>query len=280
MKDATALLSEMLQLSRVPDSKKTSKTFREKDAVFVEKPDQEIPPGVLNFSPSWFPRGHGVSLIYRTLAKANDILQKGYNGTKENLVPSVSIRDDKCRDWIRKSSEFEWMVNLLLMWFAPDMHEQAAKSTEASKHDQDDLQPPYLQNVKDWPSVFSALTVISNRKTESHLDKGSYDSAFDILLSGGDYSDCKFKVENTVIDAEFLYDPGTLIAVLGRVLHHGVPDWAGDDRICYAHYVKDDIHLKHECRRSTWVEMASFENMMGEHFKKGLRESSVKVSAV
>lgn len=194
------------------------------------------------------------------------------------MTPSVTIRDDSCTEWLRKSSEFEWMVNLLLMWLSPDMHGQAAKSLQASKLNQENLQPGYLPNVMSWPSVFSALSVISNRRTKSHLDKGSYDSAYDIVLSGGDYSNCRFEVED--IGAQFRYEPGTLVALLGRALRHKVPRWMGKDRTCYAHYVRDDVLLKHECRRSGWVDILGFKKYMGERFREGLQGTCVKAAAI
>lgn len=77
MNEATDLLSAMLRQSRASLSKKKKKTSREEEELFEERPGQRFPPGLVNFSPSWFPRGHGVRHILSYLSKVTLTLQRG-----------------------------------------------------------------------------------------------------------------------------------------------------------------------------------------------------------
>lgn len=169
------------------------------------------------------------------------------------------------------------MVNLALQWMAPDLHSSSTASVKACQNQQAQLNPTYLSQVTDWPSSFTGITVISNRETPSHQDTGTFDAAYDILLTGGEYSDCTLRLED--IDGHFEYGPGALVAICGRVLRHEVLKWSGKDRICYAHYLKDDVLLKNECPRSGWVNFSDFHRYMGQRFKAELK-GTFKIASV
>lgn len=43
------------------------------------------------------------------------------------------------------------------------------------------------------------------------------------------------------LGATLRYLPGTLVAVSGKIIRHGVPQWAGEERFCIAHFMKDAV---------------------------------------
>ncbi|MDT7543746.1 MAG: hypothetical protein QOE33_3659 [Acidobacteriota bacterium] len=116
-----------------------------------------------------------------------------------------------------------------------------------------------------WPSVFSAIGVIVNRVTPSHRDKGSCPQCYDLLLSMGTHTSARLKLSD--VQAELSYRPGTIVLVCGRVLRHAVESWEGGDRICCAHYVRDNVHNRMELPRPNWVEINLYRELMDEGFR-------------
>ena len=68
-----------------------------------------------------------------------------------------------------------------------------------------------------------------NRVTLFHRDLGGAPDHFDLLFSSGTHDICSLKVPN--LGAKLLYQPGTAVAMTGRVLWHGVMMWEGGERI-------------------------------------------------
>lgn len=101
-----------------------------------------------------------------------------------------------------------------------------------------------------WSSVWSGIALIVNRETPYHRDGGGAISMYDLLVSAGTHQSCYVEVEE--IGAEFLYLPGTMLALSGRVLMHRVVSWAGGERICSAHFMKDAVHHRLGQPRPSW----------------------------
>jgi hypothetical protein len=95
------------------------------------------------------------------------------------------------------------------------------------------------EKLREWASVFCALSVISNRETPLHRDALSRMQWFDILTSVGRYSDARMSLPSIEIDLR--YDPGVMVGMSGRAVRHGVHKVDGD-RICWAWYMRDNVH--------------------------------------
>ncbi|KIN94699.1 hypothetical protein M404DRAFT_167622, partial [Pisolithus tinctorius Marx 270] len=103
-----------------------------------------------------------------------------------------------------------------------------------SQHNQD------MQDaLQHWPSVFTNVSVISNRTTPFHRDPHSRSDWYDMLVTVGDYEDCVLDIPT--LGLQFLYNPGTVVAFSGRLLRHGVSS-VGGNRCCFAYYMRDNIH--------------------------------------
>lgn len=101
-----------------------------------------------------------------------------------------------------------------------------------------------------WASVWSGIALIVNRQTPNHRDSGGSLSMYDLLISAGTHQTCYIDI--TDLGAEFLYLPGTMLALSGKVLRHGVKSWSGGERICAAHFMKDGVHNRVGQPRPAW----------------------------
>ncbi|KAI6111660.1 hypothetical protein EDD16DRAFT_1466432, partial [Pisolithus croceorrhizus] len=82
-----------------------------------------------------------------------------------------------------------------------------------------------------WPSIYVGIDVIVNQETPPHLDKVSAPSLLDLLVSLGTH-DAQFHVSD--LSSIFGYQPGTMIYLAGKLLHHSVPKWEKGERIALA----------------------------------------------
>ena len=74
--------------------------------------------------------------------------------------------------------------------------------------------------MKLWPLPFNAFLVISNRQTVSHCDVQGILSNYNLLATFGSYNDGCFEVP--AVGLRFVYNPGTLIGISGKILLHRV----------------------------------------------------------
>ncbi|KAG1797523.1 uncharacterized protein BJ212DRAFT_1223908, partial [Suillus subaureus] len=96
------------------------------------------------------------------------------------------------------------------------------------------------ETLQYWASVFTILSVISNRQTPNHRDHLSIPECFDILTTVGKYSNAHMSVPS--LQLEFRYDPSCMIAFSRRIVRHGVHEVEGD-WIAWAWYMRDSVHI-------------------------------------
>ena len=119
-------------------------------------------------------------------------------------------------------------------------------------------------NVKMWPSFFSRMEVIANRHTPSHRDGQGGPACYDFLVSAGRHSNAWLDLPD--IDARLSYDPCTVVALCGKILRHGVdPNWTGE-RLCIAHFIRDNVHNRLKLERPPWVSHNSYLSFMDNGF--------------
>jgi hypothetical protein len=106
-------------------------------------------------------------------------------------------------------------------------------------------------NTQSWNSVFSAIDVIVNRQTPQYRDAGGRQSSYDLLVTAGTYKSAYFDIMDLGIHLE--YNPGTVVAIAGKMLRHGIIDWTGGERICYMHYMRNNVHNHFNVEQTRWV---------------------------
>jgi hypothetical protein len=110
----------------------------------------------------------------------------------------------------------------------------------------------WYDNVKLWPSFFSGIEVISNRRTPFHKDIQSAYPTYDLLVSAGRHEESWFELPE--VGAKLQYKPGTITALCGKALRHGVREWTeGTQRLCFAHFIRDKVHDRLEVDQANYV---------------------------
>lgn len=159
------------------------------------------------------------------------ILQKG------TIQASVSIRKNEMQGalaWMISMCRVSEFLNKVLAITHPDLHFAAAKGLEVL-HQQGGIND--LSNH--WTSVFTGINVISNRRTVKHRDRFGHLPWYDLLLSVGTYRRAKLVLDD--LQAQFAYNPGTVVLLCGKLLDHEVPFWGAGDRVCWAHFMREEV---------------------------------------
>lgn len=89
-----------------------------------------------------------------------------------------------------------------------------------------------------WTIPFNAMQIISNRETPLHQDVQGRNEWYDILLTLGEYDNGRMVLPG--LGLRLVYNPGTLVAISGKMVLHGVSRVNGD-RISFAQFLRDKV---------------------------------------
>jgi hypothetical protein len=173
--------------------------------------------------------------------------------------PSRTLADPETTEWIAAITDTESDIDHIFSLIAPKLHRDGIRSLECSK-----VNFPDHPGVHSWPSSFSGIGIIVNRKTPLHRDPSGRMEWYDILLAAGTYTTATLDVAD--LGARFKYTPGTVVALCGRVFRHGVMSWEGGERICYAHYMRNNVLNRQEIQNSSWVEDKQYKEWMSQSY--------------
>jgi len=181
------------------------------------------------------------------------------------IIVSTEYRTESAAKFINRIRHAEAILNCIGMLICPELFSAGAKAIRKLKNGE--KLNVWYNNVKLWPSIFSGLEVISNRKTLIHRDRQSAPAMYDFLVSAGNHKETWFTLPD--IKTKLLYDPGTVTAICGKVLRHAVKKWQKDtDRLCIAHFMRDRVHERLSIPRPDWVTDVQFLEMMDRDFLK------------
>jgi hypothetical protein len=172
--------------------------------------------------------------------------------------------------YVNRIYNAEGILNCIGMLVCPDLFSIGAKAIEKLKYGENpDIQH---ENVQLWPSFFSAIEVITNRITVMHRDQQAAPQMYDFLVSGGTHTNTWFELPD--IGTRLLYNPGTVTAICGKVLRHGITTWQEDtDRLCTAHFMRDSVHNRLNLPRPGWVSEKRYLDMMDVEFLRRQNKS-------
>jgi len=119
-------------------------------------------------------------------------------------------------------------------------------------------------HVNSWSSVFSGITVIANRITRRHRDRGGSFPWYDLLLSSGTHRHAFLHLND--LRAQLSYSPGTVVLVCGKVLSHSLPEWSDGERICLAHFMRKEIHYRLGVYSPGWSMQGAYTRLMNKTF--------------
>jgi hypothetical protein len=161
--------------------------------------------------------------------------------TEEHLLKISADLKKKGRlsEWLKKSTMSFALIGGILSIIQPELFDsgqEAFRKLAANPTLCDD--PERLMEILAlWSAPFSALAVISNRSTPLHRDVGGRAEWLDFMLALGNYDNGRFAVP--AFGYTFKYNPGTLIALSGKIFRHGAE--CPGDRACIVFYMRDNV---------------------------------------
>jgi hypothetical protein len=170
------------------------------------------------------------------------------------LKPSANLTtDDKCLNWLESSREVEKILNLTLSLIHPGQFQCGLKILRRLRCS--DLTKDIALK---WQSVFTGVSVVSNRITPLHRDRNGRPEWFDLLANycTGEISP-RFLVTELGLDLQ--YSSGTVLAFCGNILEHEVRDWGLGDRVCYAHFMREKVRKRFKADHGGWVNRSVYE---------------------
>ena len=149
--------------------------------------------------------------------------------------------------WMKVSRDTEVLLNLTLSLIHPDLFDMGldmlgmVRNLETSEG-----------IAEKWQSVYTGISIISNRFTPSHRDTKGRPEWFDLLVSyAGRGSRPRLVIKDLGLD--FQYSSQTVVALCGSIFEHGVSSWGVGDRVCYAHFMREDVRKRLGVSPAGWV---------------------------
>jgi hypothetical protein len=138
--------------------------------------------------------------------------------------------DSHAHQWIQGMEDTSMLLGAVVSIINPAVYDTGTRFIqEIRNHPQRVAKRENLgMLMESWTSPYTSASLISNRDSSPHRDKSGGYSTMDLLLSIGNYSHGRFHVPG--LGYEFLYTPGTVIGVTGRVLEHGAT--CSGERLC------------------------------------------------
>jgi hypothetical protein len=175
------------------------------------------------------------------------------------MAPSISLDESGVGDWLINIAETEEDVDIIFALIARDLYKMGKLCIAQLKETHQDH-----RNVDLWPSAFGGLGIISNRTTPDHRDVGGCYPWYDILVAAGNYNEAFLDIKD--LGTRLTYNPGTVVAICGKLLRHGVKDWAGGERLCYAHYLRGNVAHRLHMDIPHWVKYQTYMGKMSAGF--------------
>ena len=109
-----------------------------------------------------------------------------------------------------------------------------------------------------WQSVFTGVSIISNRVTPLHRDSRGRPQWFDLLANFSEgRSTPRFLITELGLDLE--YSSGIVLGFCGSILEHEVKAWGQGDKICYAHFMRESVRKRLHVSPPGWVNRSVYE---------------------
>jgi hypothetical protein len=163
-----------------------------------------------------------------------------------DLRPSANFEKAGVDDWLEISRPTMKVVNDIFDLVHPALYESGKKALD--RLGDDDLTKEASEK---WESVFTGISVISNRRTKPHTDHFGSHCWFDLIISLG--SCLNAWLEFPELGLRLRYRPGTVIAFTGNLLTHTVNDWGEGDCLCYAFFMRSEVLKKFKLEDVGWM---------------------------
>ena len=157
-----------------------------------------------------------------------------------------------CR-WLLTIQEQLAILSSAMAIMHPDMYRTGCKAMVKLGHWSEGTgQEDILSVLPIWPSIYNVASVVVNRASPVHLDIQGRSQWLDLLTIVGEYWDLDLTLPT--IGLRLRYDPGTVVALSGQLIHHGL-DAAGANRGVVAFYMRDNVHEHLDVGRCNFMEV-------------------------
>ena len=150
-------------------------------------------------------------------------------------------------DWLRTSNEFERILNLTLSLIHPELFKCGLEILQKLR-----LSRQTMEIAKKWQSVYTGISIISNRITPRHRDTKGRPEWFDLLMNYAG-TDAQPKLLINDLGLELNYPSGTVVGLCGMIFQHEVGPWGNGDRVCYAHFMRESVRKHLGAKDPGWV---------------------------
>ena len=250
------------ELAKTIDFDNTHDRVWRSDPAFFRFPKPaEFEPGSVDLSPSWFQQRKDVCNCFICFLSQDlhhlPLIQR----LVDKLSPSQTLSKEGASAGLSCIEDTEHDINKLMQLIAPQLFQAGMAAIGTTKQLHSDH-----PNIGLWASAFSAIGVIVNRITPAHRDAGGWKACYDLLVAAGTYKMAYLDLPD--LGARIEYNPGTAVAITGKILRHAVVDWKGGERICYAHYMRNNVHQRLLVEQTGWVKEQYFTHWMSRGFLK------------
>lgn len=149
--------------------------------------------------------------------------------------------------WLKKSNRLERFLNLTISLINPQLFRSGLEMLRKLRN---------LGETEEianrWQSVYTGIAVISNRKTPSHRDRKGRPEWYDLLVSySGPNTRPRLLIDDIGLDLK--YSSGTVVGLCGSIFSHEVSSWGVGDRVCYAHFMREEVRDRLDVTPAGWV---------------------------
>lgn len=114
--------------------------------------------------------------------------------------------------------------------------------------------------LKQWSSVYTAVTMIANRQSPAHRDTGSRTEWYDMLTSVGKFEEAPLSLGP--IGILISNPPGTVSAFSGMAFSHSVQE-IDHPRLSIALYLRENMQDFAGCDPAGWMTQMHYEQLIG-----------------
>lgn len=158
--------------------------------------------------------------------------------------------DDDSPSWLIDATESIALISASMSILHPGLYAAGMQCMYALGTVEED--PLVRSTMETWPSIFNAIQIISNRETPRHRDPQTRCEWFDLLCTLGTYITADLFLEGLGLKLD--YQPGTLVAISGRLIPHSVGK-CPPDRVCYAFYMRNALHKRFGVENPGWMKL-------------------------
>ncbi|KAG1720445.1 hypothetical protein EDD22DRAFT_791165, partial [Suillus occidentalis] len=217
---STQLQNDFPLARSVTSSAATSNNWRTHASNFYSSQSGGTP-GCINLSPAWFMQGHPAPKFHpQVLATLKEV--EGRSFCQAMHRPAV-------------------LITAALRVMHPNLYwsSLAAKLALGLWADQNKSNE-IGDRLREWPSVFTALAIVCNRRSPMHRDPLSRPQWFNAMTTFSNYGVATIKMPNLGIES--VYPTGSMVAGSGQIIRHGL-EMADGNRTAWVWYMRDDVHV-------------------------------------